>query len=159
MKIVTFLRKNDDPPKRVVDFPWERDTFRNKIMKSSRILTKKVTTTTVNPGNRRGFCVWIHFFHFSFFFHHFYPFLFRFFFIFSVFFFIFSFFFHISFFFIFSFILFHFLSFSFIFFHFPSFVSMRPHYSPLPLLILPVLICLSSALSSACFDMYTCNRP
>ena len=25
--------------------------------KSSRILTKKVTTTTVNPGNRRGFCV------------------------------------------------------------------------------------------------------
>ena len=32
MKIVTFLRKNDYPPKRVVDFPWERDTFRNKIM-------------------------------------------------------------------------------------------------------------------------------
>ena len=32
MKIVTFLRKNDYPPKRVVDFPRERDTFRNKIM-------------------------------------------------------------------------------------------------------------------------------
>ena len=32
MKIVTFLRKNDYPPKRVVDFPLERDTFRNKIM-------------------------------------------------------------------------------------------------------------------------------
>ena len=32
MKIVTFLRKNDYSPKRVVDFPWERDTFRNKIM-------------------------------------------------------------------------------------------------------------------------------
>ena len=31
MKIVTFLRKNDYPPKRVVDFPLERDTFRNKI--------------------------------------------------------------------------------------------------------------------------------
>ena len=71
MKIVTFLRKNDYLPKRVVDFPRERDTFRNKIMeivedfdeksynnngkswKSSRILR-------VNP-----------FFHFSFFFHHF----------------------------------------------------------------------------------------
>ena len=32
MKIVTFLRTNDYPPKRVVDFPRERDTFRNKIM-------------------------------------------------------------------------------------------------------------------------------
>ena len=32
MKIVTFLRKNDYHPKRVVDFPLERDTFRNKIM-------------------------------------------------------------------------------------------------------------------------------
>ena len=32
MKIVTFLLKNDYPPKRVVDFPLERDTFRNKIM-------------------------------------------------------------------------------------------------------------------------------
>ena len=32
MKIVTFLRKNDYLPKRVVDFPLERDTFRNKIM-------------------------------------------------------------------------------------------------------------------------------
>ena len=32
MKIVTFLRENDYPPKRVVDFPRERDTFRNKII-------------------------------------------------------------------------------------------------------------------------------
>ena len=32
MKIVTFLLKNGDHPKRVVDFPRERDTFRNKIM-------------------------------------------------------------------------------------------------------------------------------
>ena len=32
MKIVTFLRKNADLAKRVVDFPRERDTFRNKIM-------------------------------------------------------------------------------------------------------------------------------
>ena len=38
-----------------------------KSWKSSRILTKKVTTTTVNLGNRRGFCVSIHFFIFSFF--------------------------------------------------------------------------------------------
>ena len=32
MKIVTFPRKNEYTPKRVVDFPMERDTFRNKIM-------------------------------------------------------------------------------------------------------------------------------
>ena len=33
MKIVTFLEENGDPAKRVVDFPRERDTFRNTIMK------------------------------------------------------------------------------------------------------------------------------
>ena len=32
MKIATFLRKNDYLPKRVVDFPRERETLRNKIM-------------------------------------------------------------------------------------------------------------------------------
>ena len=32
MKIVTFLLKNGETPKRVVDFPLEKDTFRNKIM-------------------------------------------------------------------------------------------------------------------------------
>ena len=32
MKIVTFLRKHADTPNRAVDFPLERDTFRNKIM-------------------------------------------------------------------------------------------------------------------------------
>ena len=32
MKIDTFLLKNGDHPKRVVDFPRERDTFRNEIM-------------------------------------------------------------------------------------------------------------------------------
>ena len=57
MKIVTFLPKNDYPPKRVVDFPRERDTFRNKIMEIVKDFDKKVTTTTVNPGNRRGFWV------------------------------------------------------------------------------------------------------
>ena len=62
MKIVTFLRKNNYHPKRVLDFPLERDTFRNKIMeivedfdeksynnngepwKSSRILRVKTKT-------------------------------------------------------------------------------------------------------------------
>ena len=58
MNIVTFFRKNADHPKRVVDFLRERDTFWMKSWKSFRILTKKVTTTTVNLGNRRGFCVW-----------------------------------------------------------------------------------------------------
>ena len=57
MKIVAFLLKNDYLPKRVVDFLRERNTFRNKIMEIVEVLTKKVTTTTVNPGNRRGFCV------------------------------------------------------------------------------------------------------
>ena len=32
MKIVTFLPKNDYSPKRFVDSPRERDTFRNKIL-------------------------------------------------------------------------------------------------------------------------------
>ena len=115
MKIVTFLRKNDYPPKRVVDFPRERDTFRNKIMeivedfdeksynnngktwKSSRILR-------VNP-------------------------FFSFFFLFSSFFCIFPFFhFFIFLHFSFSFIFFHFLSFSFIFFHFLSFSFIFFHF-------------------------------
>ena len=57
MKIVTFLRKNGETPKRVVDFPMERDTFRNKIMEIVEELDEKNTTTTADPGNRRGFCV------------------------------------------------------------------------------------------------------
>ena len=57
MKIVIFLRENDYPPKRVVDFLRERDTFRNKIMEIVEDFDEKVTTTTVNLGNRRGFCV------------------------------------------------------------------------------------------------------
>ena len=36
----------------------ERDTFRNKNMEIVEDFEeKKVTTTTVNPGNRQGFCV------------------------------------------------------------------------------------------------------
>ena len=58
MKIDTFLLKNADPAKRVVDFHLERDTFRNKLMDIAEdFYEKKVTTTTANPGNRRGFCV------------------------------------------------------------------------------------------------------
>ena len=41
MKIVTFLRKNGETPKRVVDFPLERDTFQNISWTSSRILRVK----------------------------------------------------------------------------------------------------------------------
>ena len=57
MKIVTFLRKNDYPAKRVVDFPRERDTFRNTIMEIVKDFDEKNTTTTVKPGNRPGFGV------------------------------------------------------------------------------------------------------
>ena len=57
MKIVTFLKKNGYTPKRVVDFPKERDTFRNKIMEIVEEFDEKNTSTTVNPGNRLGFCV------------------------------------------------------------------------------------------------------
>ena len=52
-----FSSENGETPKRVVDFSRERDTFRNKIMEIVEDFGEKVTTTTVNPGNRRGFCV------------------------------------------------------------------------------------------------------
>ena len=39
-----------DPEKRVVDFPYERDTFRNKNMEiAADFVEKKLTTTTVKP--------------------------------------------------------------------------------------------------------------
>ena len=108
MKINTFLRKNDYLPKRVVDFPWERDTFRNKIMEIVEDFDEKSYNNNGKPWKSSWilrvnpiffiflsfFIIFLHFFHFSFFS-----------------------FFHFFFFFIF----FHFLSFSFIFFHFPSF--------------------------------------
>ena len=56
MKFVTFLLKNGETPKRVVDFPRERDTFRNKIMEIVEDFDEK-NTSTVNPGNPRGFCL------------------------------------------------------------------------------------------------------
>ena len=49
MKIVTFLRKNDYHPKRVVDFPWERDTFRNKIMEIVEGLDEKSYNNNGKP--------------------------------------------------------------------------------------------------------------
>ena len=42
MKIVTFLGKNGYTPKRVVDFPQERDTFRNKIMEIVEVFDEKL---------------------------------------------------------------------------------------------------------------------
>ena len=97
-----------------------------KSWKSSRILTKKITTTTINPGIVEDFPCEPKFLHSSLFvsiiFLHFSLFLF-FFFIFSFFSF-FSFFHFLSF----SFISFHFLSFSFIFFPFLSFSFIFFHF-------------------------------
>ena len=57
MKIVTFLRKNDYSQNGLLIFLGKETHSETKSWKSSRILMKKVTTTTVNPANRRGFCV------------------------------------------------------------------------------------------------------
>ena len=58
MNIVTFLRKNGDPAKRVVDFPLERDTFRNKIMEIVKDFDEKsYNNNGKHPGNRKGLCV------------------------------------------------------------------------------------------------------
>ena len=113
MKIATFLRKNDYPPKRVVDFPRERDTFRNKIMEIVEDFDERCYNNNGKPWKSSRILRVNPFFHFSFFFHSFTPFFFVFFFHFSIFF-------HVSIFsiFSFSFIFFHFLSFSFMFFHF-----------------------------------------
>ena len=110
MKIVTFLRKNDYLPKRVVDFPLERDTFRNKIMeivedfdeksynnngkpwKSSRILRVKQISSFFFLVSS-FFYIFSFFFSFFHFFHFFHFFIFLIFLIFHLFhFFIFSFF-------------------------------------------------------------------
>ena len=74
MKIVTFVRKNGDHPKRVVDFPRERDTFRNKILDIVEDFDETSYNNNGKHGNRRGFCVRIQIsscFYVSFFFHHF----------------------------------------------------------------------------------------
>ena len=49
MKIVTFLRKNGYTPKRVVDFPRKRDTFRNKIMEIANDFDEKSYNNNGKP--------------------------------------------------------------------------------------------------------------
>ena len=104
MKIVTFLRKKRDPAKRVVDFPLERDTFRNKTMELVEDFDEKSYNNNGKPWKSSGILRVNPIF-----------FIFLSFLIMSLHFFIFSFY---SFFFIFFifhfFIFFHFLSFSFI---------------------------------------------
>ena len=56
IEIVTFPRKTETSQNCLLIFVWKK-TFRKQSWKSSKILSKKVTTTTANPGNRRGFCV------------------------------------------------------------------------------------------------------
>ena len=81
MKFVTFFRKNGDPANRVVDFLWERDTFRNKIMEIVQDFDEKSCN---NNGKTleivEDFACESIFFHFSFLFHHFSTFFFVFFF-------------------------------------------------------------------------------
>ena len=124
MKIVTFLLKNGDHPKRVDDFPLERDTFRNEIMEIVEDFDEKSYNNNGKPWKSSRILSVNPFFHFlSFFimflhflkFFHFFICSFLIFFNFS--FFIFSFFHLFIFIFHFS-SSFHFLSFSFIFFHF-----------------------------------------
>ena len=49
MKIATFLRKTVTPPKRVVDFHRERDTFRNKIMELGEDFDEKSYNNNGKP--------------------------------------------------------------------------------------------------------------
>ena len=55
MKIATFLLKNRETAKRVVDFPLERDTIRNKIMEIVEDFDEKSYNNNGKTGNRRGF--------------------------------------------------------------------------------------------------------
>ena len=124
VKIVIRLLKNDYTPKRVVDFPRERDTFRNKIMEIVEDFDEKRYNNNGKPWKSSMiFCVKSNFFHFSFFFHHFSP-CFHFWFFFFKNFFIFSFFRSkkISFFHFFIFCLFFIFSSFFHFFHSFSFI-------------------------------------
>ena len=75
MKIVPFLRKNGDHPKRVVDFHRERDTFRNKIMEIVKDFDEKSYNNNGKPWKSSMVLRVKPNFHFSFFFsHHFSPF-------------------------------------------------------------------------------------
>ena len=139
MKIVTLLWKFADLPKRVVDFPLERDTFRNKIMEIVEDFDEKSYNNNGKPWKSLRilrlnpfFHFFIHFifsffsiFHFSscsFILYHFPSCSFIFFHVLS-----FSFmFFHVSF------MFFHLLSFSFIFFHVLSFSCIFLHFLAFP---------------------------
>ena len=123
MKIVTFLRNNDYTPKRVVDFPRERDTFRNKILEIVEDFDEKSYNNNGKPWKssrilrvKPFFFIFLSFFiiflHFFVFFSFFSFFIFFHFLSFSIIFFHFL---------SCSFIFFHFLLFSLIFFHFLSF--------------------------------------
>ena len=100
MNIVTFHRKNADLPKRVVDFPMERDTLKNKIMEIVEDFDEKSYNNNGKPWKSSRILRLNPIFFISLFFHHF-----------SLFF-----------------TCFHFLSFSFIFFHFPSFSVIFSHF-------------------------------
>ena len=69
MKIVTFLLKNADLPKRVVDFPLDKDTFRNKIMEIVGDFDEKSYNNNGKPWKLRILRVNPNFF--IFFLHHF----------------------------------------------------------------------------------------
>ena len=49
MKIGTFLGKNGETPKRVVDSPRERDTFQNKIMEIVKDFNEKSYNNNGKP--------------------------------------------------------------------------------------------------------------
>ena len=55
MKIDTFFGKTITTQNGLLNFLWKETHSETKSWKSSRTLTKKVTTTTVNLGNCRGF--------------------------------------------------------------------------------------------------------
>ena len=119
-----FVGKNADPPKRVVDFPLERDTFRTKIIEIVGDFDEKSYNNNGKPWKssrilrvKPNFFIY-HCSSFFFIFRFFIPSIFSFFFIFHFLLF-FHFFFHSSFFFI----CFHFCSFFFIFFLFLHFSS------------------------------------
>ena len=49
MKIVTFLRKNDYTPKRVVDFLLEKDTFRKQLMEIVKDFVEQIYNNNGKP--------------------------------------------------------------------------------------------------------------
>ena len=75
-KLDTFLLKNGDLPKRVVDFLLERDTFRNKIKEIVEDFDEKSYNNNGKPWkSSRILRVKPNFFKFSLFFHVFFPFV------------------------------------------------------------------------------------